>query len=78
MTKAQLEKKYGIRITDDSYYNPTKGKVVKMYKYYSADGCPFENGFQTLKAVENDCKQWEKVLLKIKAQEISALVALDY
>lgn len=64
MTKALLEAKYGIRIADDSYYR--NGKLVKQYKIYSADGCPWENGLATIKAVEQECKQWEKQLLKIK------------
>ena len=65
MSRAQLEKKYGIRIVDDSYYN-FLGKRVKAYKYYSADGCPFSNNMRTLKAVESDCKYWETALLNIK------------
>ena len=66
MTKAQLEKKYGIIIADDSYYNPIRGKTVKAYKYYSADGCLFSNGLQTLKAVEMDCREWSDTLIDIK------------
>ena len=65
MNKRQLEKKYGIRIVDDSYFN-FLGKHVKAYKYYSADGCPFSNNLRTLKAVEADCKYWETALLSIR------------
>lgn len=68
MTARQLEKKYGIRIADDSYYSMT-GKFVKAYKIYSADGCPWEKGLRTIKAVEQECKQWEKQLLAIKAKK---------
>ena len=66
MTKQQLEAKYGIYIADDSYYNPIRGKFVKMYKYYSADGCLFSNGLKTLKDVEKDCREWSDTLIDIK------------
>ena len=66
MTKQQLEKKYGITIADDSYYNPRTNKFVKAYKIYSADGCPWEKGLRTLKEVEAECKEWENQLLMIK------------
>lgn len=68
MTKAQIEKKYGVRIADDSFYNPMRNKYTKAYKIYSADGCPWENGLRTLKAVETECKYYEKQLLSIKAK----------
>lgn len=66
MTKAQIENKYGVRIADDSFYHPLKGRFVKQYRMYSADGCPWENGLRTLKDVENECKQWAEALLRIK------------
>lgn len=66
MTKAQIEKKYGVRIADDSFYNPIKNKHTKAYRIYSADGCPWENGLRNLKEVEKECKQWERQLLSIK------------
>ena len=67
MSRKQLEEKYGIRIADDSFYSPLKNRIVKAYKIYSADGCPWENGLPNLKAVESECKEWEKHLLAIKA-----------
>lgn len=67
MSRAQLEKKYGIKIADDSWYNPFTFKWVKAYKIYSADGCPWAKGLKNLKAVENECKYWETALLKIKS-----------
>ena len=69
MSKAQLEKRYGITITDDSYWNPFTGRFVKAYKYFSADGCPFSNNLRTLKAVEKDCLEWKDTLLNIKQKE---------
>ena len=68
MSKAQLEKTYGIHITDDSYYSPRTGKYVKAYKFTSADGCPWENGLRSLKAVERECIEWAKHLLDIKSR----------
>ena len=70
MKKSTLEEKYGITISDDSYYSSVKGKMIKMYKFFSADGCPWANGFHTLKDVEEECKKWEKELLSIKAKSI--------
>ena len=66
MTRARLEKKYGIKIRDDSYYNPF-GRLVKLYKIFTADGCQWENGLHGLAGVEAECKKWEKELLEIKA-----------
>ena len=53
-------------IRDDSFYNPRTGKFVRAYRFCSADGCPWENGLRTLKAVEQECKEWAKHLLAIK------------
>ncbi len=66
MTRKQLEEKYGIRIEDDSYWYPLKNRYVKQYKMYSADDCPWEKGLPTIKACENECKEWEEELLTIK------------
>lgn len=66
MNKAQLEKKYGITIVSEEYWNPLSGKFHKCYKYYSADGCPFSNGLGNLHYVEDDCKRWSDALLHIK------------
>ena len=68
MSRAQLEAYYGIKIRDDGFYSPRTGKYVKAYKFYSADGCLWENGLRTLKAVENECIEWSKHLLDIKAR----------
>lgn len=70
MQKSTLEKKYGIYISDDSYYSSVKGRMIKAYKFYSADGCPWENGFHTLKDVEAECEKWKKELLSIKAKSL--------
>ena len=70
MTKTQLENKYGVRIADDSYYSPLKGKFVRQYRMYSADGCQWENGLRTLKDVETECKQWAEALLGIKRKTL--------
>lgn len=39
-----LEGKYGIKVIDDSFYNPFIKKWRKLYKIYTADGCLWENG----------------------------------
>ena len=66
MTIKQLEEKYGIRIVDDSFWNPLKAKFTKAYRIYSADGCPWTNGLRTIAKVEEECKQHEADLLAIK------------
>lgn len=68
MNKAQLEKKYGITIRDDSFIHPLNGRTYKQYRIYSADGCCWEKGLKGLKGVEKECKEWEKQLLSIKAK----------
>ena len=66
MSIIQLEKKYGITVADDSYYNPIRNKFVKAYKIYSADGCRWECGLKTVKAIEKECNEWAETLLSIK------------
>ena len=67
MTREQIEKKYGVAIRDDSFWNPMNGRYVKQYKIYSADGCRWETGFKNIKEVEAECKRWSNALLEIKA-----------
>ena len=64
MSKAQIEKRWGVKIIEDGYY--WFGKYVKLYNIYSADGCSWEKGLRTLKAVEKECKEWNDALLIIK------------
>lgn len=66
MSRKQLEKTYGITIADDSFYNPLKGRFVKAYKIYSADGCVWEKGLRSLAAIKAECETWKEQLLKIK------------
>ena len=61
-TIERLEKKYGIRVRKD-FYSRESGK--QLYKMYSADGCHWENGL-TLKGLREECRRWDKELLKIK------------
>ena len=70
MTKAMLERTYGIQIKDDSFYSHLSGRFVKCYKYYDAEGCEWNNGLRTIKDVENDCRKWRDSLLRIKDGEI--------
>ena len=70
-TKKQLEKEYGIKIVDDSYYNPYSGRMVKQYRIYSADGCQWENGLKTLDAVRKECEEWATHLKAIKRTELT-------
>lgn len=65
MSKKSLEKKYGITIVENGYYD-WKGRYIKLYDMYSADGCCWEKGLHTLKDIQNECKEWERSLLQIK------------
>ena len=58
----RLEKKYGIKVRKD-FFSWESNK--QLYKMYSADGCPWENGL-TLKGLREECKRWGKELLEIK------------
>ena len=62
MTKKQLEEKYGVRIERDDDW------MTGHYEYriHSADDCPWDKGFRTIKQVEAECREWEKELLAIK------------
>ena len=53
----RMEQKYGIRIRDDSFYNPRTGKTQKRYKIYTADGCPWENGL-TFRGLQAECREF--------------------
>lgn len=64
MTRKQIEKKYGVKIVEEpAFYSGTN---KKSYKLFSADGCPWENGLPTIKAVEEECRKWERQLLTIR------------
>ena len=52
----KMEEKYGIRIVDDSFYNPLKGKFIKRYKIYTADWCPWTNGL-TFRGLQAECRE---------------------
>jgi len=65
----RLEDKYGIKVVDDSFYNPLTKKWYKLYKMYSADGCPWENGM-TYNELQAECKKNAKALLEIKENTI--------
>ena len=67
-TAERLYKVYGVTIVKDIHWNPLKGRFVKSYKMYSADGCPWDNGKPTLKACVDECKSWGGRLKAIKRQ----------
>ena len=65
MSKAELEKRYGIQIVENGYYD-WKGRYVRLYDMYSADGCCWEKGLHTMTEIHNECKEWRDTLLSIK------------
>ena len=62
-----LERKYGIRIRDDSFWHPFKQKYFKRYKIFTADGCPWTNGL-TYKGLLAECKEYGEEFLKIASK----------
>lgn len=66
MSKIQIENKYGVKIACGKYWSPFGRKFRNDYRIYSADGCPWDKGFSTLKEVEKECREWSKQLLEIK------------
>ena len=61
-----LEKKYGITVTEEKWWNPLTNKQMKTYNIYTADDCPWAKGL-TRDGVRKECEQWAKELLSIKA-----------
>ena len=64
----KMEKKYGIKVRDDSYWNPFKRKFVKRYKIYTADGCPWENGL-SFRGLQAECRKHGDVFIAIAIKE---------
>lgn len=60
----KMEKKYGIKIVDDSYYHPMTGKYYKRYKIYTADGCSWEKGL-SYRSLQAECRQYGDTFKKI-------------
>lgn len=60
-----LEKKYGITVTAEKWWNPLTNRMVTTYNIYSADDCPWEKGL-TRYGVKKECEQWAESLLAIK------------
>ena len=58
MTKAQIEKKYGVHIVWNLWN--------EEYVIYSADGCRWDCGFRTINECEKECKEWKDTLISIK------------
>jgi hypothetical protein len=64
MTKAQIEKRWGVKIVEDGYTY----RGDKVYRMYSADGCPWEKGIRTIAGCERECREWDAQLTAIKKQ----------
>ena len=60
----KMEEKYGIKIRDDSFYNPFKGKFIKRYKIFTADGCPWVNGL-TFRGLQAECREYGEEFKRI-------------
>jgi len=65
-----LEGKYGIKVIDDSFYNPFTKKWRKLYKIYTADGCLWENGL-TYRGLQQEIKVSANIFLQIKANTLT-------
>lgn len=62
----RLEQKYGIKVRDDSFWNPVSQRYVKRYRIYTADGCPWENGL-SYRGLFKECRECGESMLSIKA-----------
>lgn len=60
----KMQKKYGITIVDDSFYNPLTDKFCKRYKIYTADHCKWENGL-TFRGLQKECREYGDVFIEI-------------
>ena len=61
----QMERKYGIKIRDDTFYDPLKNRTVKRYRIYTADGCQWENGL-TFRGLQAECRKYGNTFKKIR------------
>ena len=66
MSREQMEKRWGVRIISEPYWSPFRRKFRNDYIIYSADGCCWDKGFNTLKEVEDMCRTDNDALLSIK------------
>ena len=60
-----LEKKYGITVTEEKWWNPLTNTRMTTYNIYTADDCPWAKGL-TRKGVKEECERWAEELLAIK------------
>lgn len=60
----KMEQKFGIRIRDDSFWDPVKQRFLKRYKIYTADGCPWENGL-SFRGLQAECRKYGNTFSKI-------------
>ena len=60
-----LNKKYGVTIVEDSYYNTFLDCSVTLYNIIAADGCCWEKGLSTKRAVKTECERWAEQLSRI-------------
>lgn len=63
-----LEQKYGIKVAHDDFVL-RNGKLIEIFKIFSADGCPWENGL-TKSGVKEECERWRNQLISIKEKRI--------
>ena len=61
----RMEKKYGIRIRDDSFHHPFKNQYVQRYKIYTADGCLWMNGL-SYRGLQSECRWYGDTFKEIK------------
>jgi len=62
---AQIKKVYGVTIVENGYYD-WKGRYIKLYDMYSADGCCWDKGKHSIKEVYEECLYWSARLREIK------------
>ena len=63
----RIEKEYGIKVRDDSFYSPRTGRMVKCFKIFTADGCQWENGLSR-QGVKDEVEEWGKAFKEIASK----------
>lgn len=69
-----MEKRYNVRILDDSFWDPLRQTYCKRYKIITADGCSWENGL-SYRSLQKECSKYKDTFANI-ANSISRLSSI--
>ncbi len=60
----KMEKRYKIKIIDDSFWDPFIQKYKYQYKIVTADGCTWEKGL-SYRSLQKECAKYKEEFRKI-------------